>query len=111
MRLLIANFDCQNIVSKDQVVRAVKRLPRSHYAGIQAIRYDPYRTLGTMVAAMQNKPFSPHTEGFFYRDPEYNLSVIVVFRFHSLPEFYHILYHEIGHYVFLKVLNQNQRDE
>jgi hypothetical protein len=111
VRLLIADFDRQNIVSKEQVVRAVRRLPRSHYAGIQAIRYDPSRTLATAVSALQNKPSSPHTDGFFYHEHEYGLSVIVLFRFGSVAEFHHILYHEIGHFVFLKVLDQARRDE
>jgi hypothetical protein len=110
MRLLIADFDHQDIVSKQEVIGAVRRLPKSHYAGIQAIRYDPKRTLATMVSALMNRPSSPHTNGFFYQDHEYGLSVIVLFRFSSREEFYHILYHEIGHFVFLKVLLQSQRD-
>lgn len=109
MRLLIANFDRQKIVSKDQVIRAVYRLPKAHYKGIQAIRYDPYRTLATTMSYLQNKPSSPRTRGFYYH--EQDLSVIIIFPFRTLAEFYHILYHEIGHYVFLRVLSQSQRDE
>ena len=111
MRLLIASFDRQNIVSKEEVIGAVRRLPRPHYAGIRAIRYDPQRTLATAMAALQNRPSSPHTSGFFYHEHETGLSVIVLFRFATRQEFYHVLYHEIGHYVFLKVLLQGQRDE
>jgi hypothetical protein len=111
MRLLIADFDRQNIVSKHQVVSAVRRLPRSHYAGIRAIRYDPLRTLATAVSTLQNKPSSPHTDGFFYHEHEHGLCVIVLFCFRTPMEFHHILYHEIGHYVFLKVLDQERRDE
>lgn len=111
MRLLIADFDHQNIVSKQEVVSAVRRLPKSHYAGIKAIRYDPKRTLATAVAALQNRPSSTRTNGFFYHEHEQGLSVIILFRFSSRREFYHTLYHEIGHFVFLKVLQQGQRDE
>lgn len=111
MRLLIANFDKQSIVSQEEVIGAVRRLPKSHYANIQAIRYDPKRTLATAVSALQNRPSSPRTSGFFYHEHEYGLSVIVLFRFRSRKEFHHILYHEIGHFVFLKVLQQGLRDE
>ena len=111
MRLLIADFDHQRIVSKQEVVSAVRRLPQSHYAGIQAIRYDPKRTLATAVASLQNRPSSLRTSGFFYHEHESGLSVIVLFRFRSRKEFFHILYHEIGHFVFLKVLQQSQRNE
>lgn len=109
MRLLIADFDRQNIVSKNQVVQAVRRLPQRHYAGIKAIRYDPYRTLATYLAVLQNKPSSPRTKGLYYQDEE--LNVIVLFEFSTQAQFYHILYHEIGHYAFLRVLTQPERDQ
>lgn len=108
MRLVVANFDRQHIVSKEQVVAAVQRLPRSHYTGIRAIRYDPHRTLATQLFYLNNKPSSPRTQGIYYHDQD--LSVIVIFQFNSASQFYHILYHEIGHYVFLRVLCQEQRD-
>jgi len=108
MRLVVANFDRQRIVSKGQVVAAVKRLPQNHYAGIRAIRYDPHRTLATQLSYLNHKPSSTRTQGIYYHDQD--LSVIVIFRFNSASQFYHILYHEIGHYVFLRVLSQEQRD-
>lgn len=111
MRLLIADFDHQNLVSKQEVVSAVRRLPKAHYAGIQAIRYDPKRTLATAMASIQNRPSSLRTSGFFYHEHESGMSVIVLYRFRSRKDFYHILYHEIGHFVFLKVLQQNQRNK
>ncbi len=111
MRLLIADFDHQSLVNKQEVVSAVRRLPKPHYAGIQAIRYDPKRTLATAMASLKNRPSSLSTSGFFYHEREYGLSVIVLYRFRSREEFYHILYHEIGHFVFLKVLEQGQRNE
>lgn len=109
MRLVIANFDCQNIVSKDQVVAAVRRLPESHYSGLQAIRYDPKRTLAAPVFFLSNKPSSRKTQGLYYH--ERDLSVIILFGFRTIGQFYHVLYHEIGHFVFLKTLDQEQRDE
>lgn len=108
MRLLIANFDCQRIVTKEQVTNAIRRLPKSHYEGIQAIRYDPYRTLATTISFLQNKASCTRTQGFYYHEKD--MSVIIIFPFQSLAEFYHILYHEIGHYVFLRTLDQGQRD-
>ncbi len=90
------------------MIQAIHRLPKSHYQGIQAIRYDPNRTLATTISCLDNKPSSPRTQGYYYHEKD--MSVIIVFPFESLTEFYHILYHEIGHYVFLRTLDQRQRD-
>lgn len=88
---------------------AVQRLPLSHYADIRAIRFDPHRTLGTQLSFIQQKPFSQRTKGLYYH--EHDLSVIIIFQFSSVFQFHHILYHEIGHYVFLRVLEQEQRNQ
>jgi hypothetical protein len=109
MRLLVANFERQNIVAKSQVIQAVKRLPRAHYEGLQAIRYDPHRTFATHLSFVHQKPFSLRTMGFYYHESD--LSVIIIFPFKTSSEFYHVLYHEIGHYVFLRVLSQAHRDQ
>ena len=109
MRLIIANFDRQHIVTKKQVVAAVQRLPYSHYSGIRAIRYDPYRTLATNLSFIQQKSYSQRAKGLYYHEQE--LSVIIIFQFRTMAQFYHILYHEIGHYVFLRVLTQEQRNQ
>lgn len=109
MRLLIANFDCQNIVSKAYVSKAIQRLPKAHYAGINVVRYDPKRTLAAAISCFEYKPVFPQAKGLYYHEQE--LSVIIVFRFQTPDEFKHILYHEIGHYVFLRTLNQKQRDK
>ena len=109
MRLIIANFDRQHIVTKEQVVTTVQRLPPSHYSGIRAIRYDPHRTLATNLSFVQQKSYSQRTKGLYYHEQE--LSVIIIFQFKTMAQFYHILYHEIGHYVFLRALTQEQRNK
>ncbi|MGM0539896.1 MAG: hypothetical protein ACQERT_11905 [Thermodesulfobacteriota bacterium] len=61
---------------------AIRRLPQSHYAGIRAIRYDPYRTLATHLSFISQKPSTLRTKGLYYH--EQNLSVIIVFQFTSI---------------------------
>lgn len=109
MNLLVANFDCQSIVSVDQVVRAVRTLPYRHVNGIQVIRYDPRRAIPTTLSYMGNQVPMVSSRGMFFHDRD--TSVIVLFYFESTGSFYHVLYHEIGHYVFLKYLSQAQRDQ
>lgn len=108
MNLLVANFDCQNIVSVEQVVRAVRTLPYRHVNGIQVIRYDPRRAIPTTLSYMGNQVPMVSSRGMFFHDKD--TSVIVLFQFESTGSFYHVLFHEIGHYVFLKYLTQQQRD-
>jgi hypothetical protein len=108
MRLLVANFDSQQIVTREQVVEAVLALPYRHISGIQVIRYDPSRTIATTLSYLSEQPSVISSQGLFYHDRE--SAVIVLFGFSSRAQFYHVLYHEIGHYVFLRRLDQAQRD-
>ena len=108
MRLLVANFDAQTVVTKEEVVGAVLALPHPHISGIHVVRYDPFRTIATTLGHLTEQPSVVSSQGLFYHDRE--AAVIVLFRFHDRAEFLHVLYHEIGHYVFLRRLDQRQRD-
>lgn len=108
MNLLVANFDCQDIIRPNQVVEAVKLLPIKHVNGIQVIRYDPTRAIATTLSYMGTQAPIVSSQGLFFHDRE--TSVIVLFQFDTAASFYHVLYHEIGHYVFLKCLDQRKRD-
>jgi len=109
MRLLIANFDAQEIVTREQVVEAVLRLPAPHIHGIQVVRYDPRREIATTLSYLEERPTVVSSHGLFFHDRE--TAVIVLFQFDSVAGFLHVLYHEVGHYVFLRVLTQEQRDD
>ena len=108
MQILVAGFDSQKLISRDEVVTALLKLPELHLRGIKVVRYDPNRTIANTMTWLMDEPLSPQTMGSYYQTE--NLSAIVVWKFNSRHEFYHILYHEIGHYVFLKTLRQPHRD-
>jgi len=108
MVLILANFEQQTIVRRDEIRAAVLNLPRPHIRGIQMIRYNPHRVIATSLAHASGSSAPVTSHGLFYHDREY--SVIVLFRFHDRASFYHVLYHEIGHFVFLKFLTQGQRN-
>lgn len=109
MRILIANFDRQTIVAKEEVVAALRSLPRSHISGLQVVRYDPSRVIPQVMARLNDEYISTRPQGSYYHAED--LSAIVLFRFSSRAEFHHLLFHEVGHYVFLRFLQQAQRDE
>lgn len=109
VNLLLAGFFQQSLVSTEQVVDAIEALPISHIEGLQVVRYDPQRTIQQAIAQSSGTQIEYNVMGAFY----YSLDMtgIVLYRFHSVEQFYHMLYHEIGHYVFLRVMDQDLRDE
>ncbi len=108
MQILVAGFESQNIVSKDDVIKALLKLPELHLRGIKVVRYDPLRVIATSMTWLMDESIRPGTRGSYYQTE--NFSAIVVWKFKSTAEFHHILYHEIGHYVFMQMLQQPARD-
>ena len=94
MRLAIKGFNNQ-IVSAEDVLRLLQVLPTQHIAGLQSIVYSSvqeFRSLGV------NVPCS--CIGAYY--PDYR--AVVIHRIESKQTFAHVLYHEIGHYVYSVVI-------
>lgn len=109
MQILVAGFDKQNLVTRDEVVAALLRLPELHLRGIKVVRYDPHRVIATTMTWLTDEPVPHGSRGSYYQTD--NMSAVVVWKFSSKAEFYHILYHEVGHYVFMRTLRQPHRDE
>lgn len=109
MQILVAGFDGQNIVTREEVISALKRLPELHLRGIKVVRYDPLRVIATSMTWLFDEPVAPRSRGSYYQSE--NFSAIVVWKFTSRSEFYHILFHEVGHYVFMKMLRQPARNK
>ena len=108
MRVLkILGFSQQRIVSREQVRAAFLDLPDSHTRGIGLIRYDPNRLVHSAINQYL-EPVPGSVRGSFYHSE--TMQAVILWRFDSAVEFYHILYHEVGHYVFMKTLSQQQRD-
>ena len=111
MRVAIVNFSRQSLVSPHEIRAAVERLPREHYAKIKIIRYDPERSLALEMAYINNNPESLRARGTYLHDWDSSDSVVVIYPFKTKDGFFHTLYHEIGHHVFFRVLDQGLRDE
>lgn len=109
MRLLVANFDKQSIVSRDEVIATVRRLPKRHYSSLNVIRYDPRRLIASTMMHLFEDRSPTQSKGIYYQDQ--SISVIVLFEFQDIRSFERVLFHEIGHFVFMRVLRQSDRDE
>ncbi len=95
VRFAVKGFDHRTNVGADRVVELTDVLPRFHLAGLKSIVYAPAWQFRAMEI-----PIDSSTKGAFYG--EYR-SVIL----HSIDDpkaFAHLLYHEIGHYVFHAVI-------
>ncbi len=109
VNLLLSGFYKQRLVTNEQIVEALSALPSRHIEGLQVIKYDPEREIQRALATTKNVRIERHVMGAFYYASD--LAGIVIYRFDNELDFYHMLYHELGHYVFLRILNQALRDE
>lgn len=109
MQILVAGFDQQKLVSRDEVVAALLKLPELHLRGIKVVRFDPHRIIANTMTWLAEEPIARGTRGSYYQTD--NMSAIVVWKFETRAEFFWILYHEVGHYVYMRNLRQPQRDQ
>jgi hypothetical protein len=93
--LIIRDFDRQSVVSPADVGALVRELPKSHLQGLQTILYKPMAEFLRLQISI-----GASCKGAFY--PEYR--AIIIFDLVDKSSAAHILYHEIGHYVFHRVI-------
>lgn len=104
MRIIVKGFKNQSIVTIEQLLSLVEKIPLTHKQKIKNIVYDPSRqwqrsyvvpkTVNTRVGAQY------HTAPWAF---------IVIYQFNSIAELTHMLYHEIGHHVYQHVLTSSQK--
>ena len=109
MMTQILGFSQQNLVTRSQVVQAFETVPGQHRMGIHLIRYDPHKLIAQTINQYSDQTIGHSVKGSYYTSED--LKAVVIWRFHSVEEFQHILYHEVGHHVFHKYLQQFERDE
>ena len=106
VELLVSGFGVQKIIPVDDIVKAVNLLPDAHVAGLRAVEYDPDRH--TAVPGLFSRIFRrppPCLRGIFLQRKR----KIIIYDFDSRDQFFHILYHEIGHFVFYLVLDSDAK--
>lgn len=96
VELYVRGFSDQQLVAPSAIADAIQWLPGFHLEGLREVVYEPepplsYPSLGG------GRPFS---EWAVYAERE---SAIFIYRLHE-SLFWHVLYHEIGHHVYFRVL-------
>ena len=99
VNLRISGFSEQNIITIQQVKSAIDALPRSHLSGIEEIRHQTNH----LYISKEGEPF--YTPRFSKAVFVQNDKIILIHHFKDLPEFLHVIYHEIGHHVFYHVIS------
>ena len=106
VRLLLSGFGQQTIISVDDVVNAIKILPAKHLAGLKEISYDPNRLFQSLAYYLNILP-NRRSRGEFVQ----NQRQINIYAFKTPERFHHILYHEIGHYVYFVIIDSETKKE
>lgn len=99
IHLEIRGFARQSQLPVTDIARWIEALPGFHLAGLTAVIYDPDRQLDPQMDVFPRS--SPPTHKGQYVKAERQ---VLVHQFTNPEELRHILYHEIGHYVFDHVL-------
>jgi len=100
IRLKLAGFSFQNIVTVEDVVEAIDVLPSLHLSGLQELYYDPDRMTIYDADTSQWNALS-NSKGSFNREKRR----VLLYAFDNRDMFYQVLFHEIGHYVFYNIIN------
>lgn len=100
IQLLLTGFHQQDIISIDEIIYTIKKLPTGHLAGLKKISYDPSRLHQMLYYYVGIAPNLSSLGEFIQKKRQVNM-----YKFRSKPQFYHTLYHEIGHYVYFFVID------
>lgn len=104
LNVLVSGFAEQALVSVERIAAAINTLPAFHLVGLDQIIFDPkWETRSAL--ALRETSCPRRSKAVFLKDDR----KILVFQFDDASEFTHVLYHEIGHHVFARVLDSRQR--
>lgn len=101
LNLLVSGFGLQKKLTVSEVVAAVKALPVHHYHKIKVIKYDPKRNISFLL---RHQRMVPQLGEYL---TEYDS--IVIYEFDSKPLGKHVIYHEIGHHVYFRVISPKMK--
>lgn len=106
LRITLAGFSLQEMISVQNVLGALEKIPNHHLQGLKTITYDPDRVFQEPEDDSDiPRPANPHSKGEFIPHKR----SIAIYDFDSRAQFEHILYHEIGHYVYFRILNKSAK--
>lgn len=101
IRLRLSGFSLQQVVSVDDILRALDPLPAFHLEGLQEIAFEPWGMPGAASESLLPAGLRQRVRGEFVQQQRR----IVLYALDSPAAALHVLLHEIGHHVFFLALN------
>lgn len=101
LNLKITSFGQQNIIEVKEIIEQIDALPAAHLQNLNEITYDPQRLIPQYI----NDPLAElntGAKGVFIQSHR----LIAIFQIDSVEQFYHVLFHELGHHVYFLVIGQ-----
>ncbi len=105
LNLRLSGFSQQNFLSIDEVVRVIDVLPSFHLQGLREICY---LTPAEAAHALADEPGEgvERKAAFVQRERR-----ILIYGIENPALFYHVLYHEIGHYVYYLIISSTLKQQ
>ena len=104
--LKITGFSRQKAIPVEDIVRSIDTLPPAHLAGLREIAYAPELAPAHPQSGNANTSHRQIKAKF-----NQGQSRIDIYSFDNSAMFFHILFHEIGHFVYFRALNSQARKE
>lgn len=104
LNVLVSGFAGHPLASIEDIAAIIDVLPAAHLAGLDEIIYDPKWETPSALELLDTN-LSRKSKAVYLRQSR----KILVFAFDDLAQLRHILYHEIGHHVFDRLLESRLR--
>lgn len=105
VRLTLSGFSHQRIIGVERIIQALEILPNRHIARLTAVRYSNGSRYPHYGGKLQIKGSSGALAGIY----DDTANGIVIYPFENPTDFYEVFYHEIGHFVFHRVIRQKDK--
>lgn len=104
MPIVLKDFHKQDIISLEDVSGLIESIPSHHLKGLKYVVYDPVRFY--QRSYVQPSIPNRHIKGQYFSEM---LDAVIIYEIEDKELFEHILFHEVGHYVFQRILSPEQK--
>ncbi len=101
VRVLVSGFGLQQLVPVCDVIEGITSLPTDHVKRLKVIKYDPDKNIPFLLRHQRVGPQLGEYLGSF--------DSIVIYGFRCRSECFHVLFHEIGHHVYFRVISSQMK--
>jgi len=101
LQLKLTDFGKQNIIASTEIADRINLLPTFHLDKLKEILYDPER-FTPQIINNSLEDLHADAQGVFIQSHR----MIVIYQIYNKQQFYHVLFHELGHHVYFQIIGQ-----